>query len=163
VCVDAGTGGNAQASNAPDAAGAGAATTPPAPPTKCTPTANADEPDDAFTDSNCDGLDGDVAKAIFVAPTGVADGDGSATKPVNAIARGVELARAARKDVYLCTGEYPENVLLEGTGVRVFGGYDCANAWKRVTDESKIAPNRGIPVTVRGIADAVVLDHVRLI
>src|SRR5512142_2873331 len=30
-----------------------------------------DDPDGNFVDSNCDGIDGDIAKAIFVATTGV--------------------------------------------------------------------------------------------
>jgi len=32
----------------------------------------ADDPDGAFIDSNCDGIDGDIAKAVFVAPAGAA-------------------------------------------------------------------------------------------
>src|SRR5881394_653672 len=32
-----------------------------------------DVPDGAFVDSNCDGIDGDIAKAVFVAPGGSDD------------------------------------------------------------------------------------------
>ena len=36
----------------------------------CTPTGATDVPDDQFRDTNCDGIDGDVASAVFVAPDG---------------------------------------------------------------------------------------------
>src|SRR6185295_13231649 len=37
----------------------------------CSPPSATDDPDDQYVDSNCDGIDGDLTKAIFVSPAGV--------------------------------------------------------------------------------------------
>ena len=37
---------------------------------ECVPTAGIDSPDPDFVDSNCDGIDGDIASSLFVATDG---------------------------------------------------------------------------------------------
>ena len=63
----------------------------------CVPTGAVDLPDDAFEDSNCDGIDGDKAAAIFVSPSGADTADGSFDAPVKTITEGVALASEARQ------------------------------------------------------------------
>jgi hypothetical protein len=66
-----------------------------------------DAPELAFTDSNCDGIDGDVSKAIFVsASTGSPGGSGTQASPLDTIAAGVAQASGQGRDVYVATGTY---------------------------------------------------------
>ncbi len=54
----------------------------------CSPSTDIDVPDDAFADINCDGIDGDIARAIFVSTTGADVNDGlSIAHPVATINR----------------------------------------------------------------------------
>ena len=72
----------------------------------------ADKPDLSFEDTNCDGIDGDLGKAIFVSKLGVQDDSGTGTKdnPLYTIDAGVIKAKAANpdKDVYVAGGTYTE-------------------------------------------------------
>ena len=97
---------------------------------KCVPSA-IDDPDDNFTDSNCDGIDGDKNKAIFVATTGSDTADGSLGTPVATLGKAMALAIANSKDVYACAGDYTENIAINAVGLRVYGGYDCKHNWVR--------------------------------
>ncbi|MBP9825742.1 MAG: putative metal-binding motif-containing protein [Thermoanaerobaculia bacterium] len=92
--------------------------------------AAADDPDAAFLDRNCDGIDGDVARAAFVAPSGT-DGTGcSLASPCKTVGHGTAVAAAdpLRDQVYVRAGTYTE-ILQPPTGVAIFGGYDAA--WLR--------------------------------
>lgn len=89
-----------------------------------------DVPDLGFVDSNCDGIDGDVNKAIFVSPRGNDSNAGTMALPVKTVAKAITLASAAHKDVYAALGTYNESVTL-ATGVGIYGGYDDANKWSR--------------------------------
>src|SRR4051812_10153417 len=63
-----------------------------------------DDPDDAFRDANCDGIDGDVTRAIFVDGLGGSDDNpGTKDKPLKSIGAGIKKAAAAspRKQVYI--------------------------------------------------------------
>ncbi len=97
----------------------------------CTPDA-ADKPDLGFVDSNCDGIDGDKATAIFVAPGGSDANDGSFGHPMATVTAAVVAALAAHRDVYVAAGTYSGKVsILGGTGgIGIYGGYDPAT-WAR--------------------------------
>src|SRR5689334_650094 len=71
----------------------------------CAPGA-ADKPDLDFVDSNCDGIDGDKANAIFVATNGSDANDGSFGKPKLTMQAAIDAAMAADKDVYAAAGTY---------------------------------------------------------
>src|SRR5919197_6490596 len=71
----------------------------------CTPGAP-DRPDLGFVDSNCDGIDGDKANAIFVAPNGNDANDGSFGHPKATVPAAVTTGLAASKDVYVAAGTY---------------------------------------------------------
>lgn len=124
----------------------------------CTPKPGPDDPDDDFEDTNCDGIDGDKTKAIFVAPTGSDSAAGSFDAPVATITKGISLAAAAKKDVYICNDTYAESVSIT-TGVRLFGAFDCKAGWSRTGDKTSIAPSSGKALVIRGVTDAVKIDR----
>lgn len=88
-----------------------------------------DDPDGAFIDSNCDGIDGDLAKAVFVAPDGTDSGPCDA--PASACATpayALTQTSAQRTQVYLRVGNYIGPLLVTGSAA-LFGGYDAQ--WQR--------------------------------
>ena len=119
----------------------------------CSPGA-ADKPDLAFKDSNCDGIDGDKASALFVAPGGSDAADGSFGHPKATIAAAVTAGLAAHRDVYVAAGTYDGKVsFLGSTGdIGVYGGYD-PQTWAR--SEASVAtvraPGQVVGVAVPGI------------
>jgi len=127
----------------------------------CIPTGPGDLPDDDFVDSNCDGIDGDKRAAIFVSPDGKVDNDGSFGSPVSTISKGIELAAARGKDVYVCTADYAENVVVETKAVNIFGGYDCVG-WSRDNQRASVVPAGGIALTLRNVSEMTV-DRMRFI
>ena len=94
-------------------------------------TNSADEPDMEFRDTDCDGIDGTIAGAIFVSATGHdLTNDGlHYRQPVRTINHALSLASAqGRSSLYLQTGTYFENVDLP-SGIKLYGGYDLN--WNR--------------------------------
>jgi hypothetical protein len=128
----------------------------------CVAESGLDDPDDDFKDSNCDGIDGDKTKAIFVAPTGSDSAAGTIDAPVSTIGKALTMASAAKKDVFICNDTYAENVTITA-GIRLFGGYDCKAGWKRTTDKPSIAPQSGKALVIRGLQDAVKIDRIGLV
>lgn len=111
-----------------------------------------DRPDLAFEDRNCDGIDGDRSKAIFVSLGGNDAAPGTLTNPVRTIQKGVALASAQGKDVYVAGGEYAESVAV-ADGVGIYGGYEPITG-KRTRDQVTII--RGGPA-ILAVGDAGVL------
>jgi hypothetical protein len=128
----------------------------------CTPASAEDRPDDEFADTDCDGIDGSVKAAVFVSPTGSDEGSGAPTDPVETLQKAVDLASAAGKYVIACNGSYVAPVKMSGAGASIYGGYDCAKAWKRVTDRASIAPVSGIPLTVENVDQELRLERLVL-
>jgi hypothetical protein len=95
------------------------------------PPSTTDLPDDNFVDSNCDGIDGDIAAAIFVDGINGNDGNsGSMAKPVATISMGIALAQQRLlKEVYVSKGMYGPVALANG--ISIYGGYDASNNWQR--------------------------------
>src|SRR6266566_3717556 len=65
-----------------------------------------DPPDQAFRDSNCDGIDGEASHAIFVSGVGSDSNPGTESQPKQTLAAGVAAAAAQGKDVYTTLGDY---------------------------------------------------------
>ena len=83
----------------------------------------ADNPDvPAMRDTNCDGIDGNQARAIFVSPVGDDASPGSRTQPKRTFTNAVNTAAAQDKDVYATSGSYAETLSV-ADGVDVYGGY----------------------------------------
>ncbi|MBL8684675.1 MAG: PE-PGRS family protein [Myxococcales bacterium] len=96
----------------------------------CTPTGTSDPIDPTFTDDNCDGSDGVVAQCVFVSATSGNDttGDGTRTRPVQTLARGIALAQmTSRSAVCAAGGVYLEAVTV-ASGISVYGGFDESDA-----------------------------------
>ncbi len=103
---------------------------------ECMGAAMDDLPELTFTDTNCDGIDGDASIGVFVAPTFVGGNDmnpGTRAMPVATIARGIDIASTsgrARMEVYVSAGTYMESVVLRN-GVSIYGGYLATMGWAR--------------------------------
>jgi hypothetical protein len=104
-----------------------------------------DMPDLAFVDSNCDGIDGDSAAAIFVSTAGSDANPGTKALPKATIPNAISPAAAHLPvlPVYAAVGSYSGSVAL-ATGVGVYGGYDSVS-WlglRRVPRRSPDLPRR---------------------
>lgn len=130
----------------------------------CEPPSMVDDPDAAFVDSNCDGIDGDRARAIFVSPAGV----NSSTcgldynDPCLTIAHGIARAQATgRPHVYLQAGTYNATVTMV-SGVSLFGGYNFNWRRKAYTESGHTVTIAGGNPTIRfnAITQATWLDNV---
>lgn len=95
----------------------------------CVCASTVDAPDDAFQDTNCDGLDGDAMQAIFVSPQGRDLNSGSLSDPVASLTRALALATASgKRQVFLASGRYVSPPSWPAS-ISVYGGYDVL--WKR--------------------------------
>ncbi len=126
----------------------------------CNPPSLTDVPDDTFTDNNCDGIDGDVTKGIFVAvnQAGAADNPtcGTYALPCKSINYGInQAAGAALTFVYVQAGVYNESVTLFN-GINVVGGYD--SNWQRAT-----ASTAGHEVRINGTYNSTEAQFVSLV
>jgi len=91
-----------------------------------------DLPDDAFVDSNCDGIDGDESDAVFVATSGSDSATcGPLSDPCATVQFGIDRASLLGVGgVYVAGGDYTGSVSLSD-GVSLFGGYDAGGSWNR--------------------------------
>ena len=133
-----------------------------------------DDPDDNFTDSNCDGIDGDVLKSIFVAPLEEGGDDanaGTMDAPLASIQTAITAAFSSpqKKSVLISTGSYSGYISL-ANGVKVYGGYNKALDWDRndgftVTvsvTSSESGTGRRVGVYAHSITVASILDKIRI-
>lgn len=106
-----------------------------------------DFPDDNNEDTNCDGIDGDAMRSIFVASYGDDQNPGSKMLPKRSINAGILAAKAddAKSWVLVENGLYQETIIL-ADGINVVGGYRFG--WKR--DSKTYATIRGEKVAVEG-------------
>ena len=81
-----------------------------------------DDPPDGI-DQNCDGVDGEISNAIFVAKNGNDAHSGTIEKPMLSInAAAAKAEDTEKRDVYVATGVYSESVIAK-EGVSLYGGY----------------------------------------
>ncbi|TNF26900.1 MAG: hypothetical protein EP329_20450, partial [Deltaproteobacteria bacterium] len=83
----------------------------------------AETPDGAYFDDNCDGLDGDVAHALFVATGGSDNASCTLSSPCQHINWAIGKTSAAKRQIYVQAGTYDEVVLVDRE-VHLFGGFD---------------------------------------
>jgi hypothetical protein len=97
----------------------------------CQTTGSEDLPDATYTDSNCDGIDGTIARAVFVASSGTDGNPGTKALPVFTVSTGIAKAIAQGKDhVYVSNGTYFGSVTL-ANGISIWGGFSASNNWAR--------------------------------
>lgn len=106
-----------------------------------------DRPDPMGIDSNCDGIDGDLANAVFVAP-GTGTGAGTRDNPFHSISEAIAAAAPMRKQVLVAAGMYSEQITLSD-GVLIAGGYDAAT-WRRTFARTAVSAPCPV-VTARNI------------
>jgi hypothetical protein len=104
----------------------------------------ADKPDLTFEDTNCDGIDGDAARAVFVAPTGRDGAAGTREDPERTIAA----ALGAGRDVYVAGGTYGAVQAVANVGI--YGGY-VAGSWSR--SDAAVTTIEGSPQAVLADGD----------
>jgi hypothetical protein len=104
----------------------------------CTFLSSIDLPDDGFVDANCDGIDGDPTRSIFVATTGNDSGSGTIASPFRTIQRALTAAQAGTRDhVLVSAGGYAGSITLKD-GVSIFGGYDATQGFRRFASASAV-------------------------
>jgi hypothetical protein len=114
-----------------------------------------DLPDLAFVDSNCDGIDGTEANAVFASPAGSDANPGTRAAPKRQIDAAVAAAAASGRYVLAAAGTYGSVEAQKDVGV--YGGYDEADWSRRGT--TSITRIVGIPQGVRATgATGVVLQ-----
>lgn len=91
-----------------------------------------DVPDPSYLDTNCDGIDGDIARAVFVSKSGSPANPGTMDEPLDSIQDAILLAAQdpARDHVYVAEGAWYDTLVL-ADGVSVWGGYSDTNGWQR--------------------------------
>jgi len=120
----------------------------------------ADEPDDGFVDSNCDGVDGNIGGALFVAPGGNDRNAGTPERPLARPATAVARAAGRGLDVYVAGGTYDLTQPLEiAEGVSVYGAYSSAD-WSRDPSNVTVLRAPGSLALVAGnVADRTVFER----
>lgn len=78
-------------------------------------------------DTNCDGIDGDIERGVFVDKVSGSDQNlGTFDDPVATIGRALDIASpVGRNEIYVSKGQYDEALDMR-TGVSIYGGYDAA-------------------------------------
>jgi hypothetical protein len=117
----------------------------------CNPPSTSDFPDDNYKDDNCDGIDGEVAKGIFVAVMDANAIDdptcGTMMKPCKSIGQGLTNSVVmSLPNIYVQAGGYSEVVTLQA-GKNIYGGYN--STWQRAARDII-----GHTVTITGALDA---------
>ena len=128
-----------------------------------------DDPDGLYADTNCDGIDGDIARAIFVALTGSPTGAGTPTDPLDDVQAGIDRAWTdpTKSHVYVSEGTYLGQVVMR-EGVSVWGSYSHASGWERSSayvTTLQVAPSTApdvVGVVAEGLVAPVVLGDLRV-
>jgi hypothetical protein len=93
-----------------------------------------DLPDVDFRDSNCDGIDGDISMAVFVADYAMDNPFCDPTSPCVSLSHALQVAaNAGKRDLYAMGGRY-EGIVSLVNGVSIYGGY--SGSWARSADEA---------------------------
>ncbi len=121
---------------------------------QCTFKSADDPPDAAGIDANCDGIDGDASRGIFVATTGSDSAAGTRDAPLASLGAALTMAQqtSGLDQIFVATGTYGEQVHLVD-GVSILGGYDATNQWARTgggTSQIVYSGGSGKMIAVQG-------------
>ena len=91
-----------------------------------------DNPDDFYLDRNCDGIDGELTKLLFVAATGNDGNPGTRVAPFATISAALlaASANASITGIAVSDGTYNERIELVD-GKSIYGGYLSGSNWTR--------------------------------
>lgn len=97
------------------------------------PPPKTDTPDESFTDTNGDGIDGMRCGPIFVAGNGNDKNPGTIDRPMRNLNAAILAAAAMTpvRDVYVSSNSTYYGSVMFLPGVNVYGGYDHTNGWSR--------------------------------
>ncbi len=131
-------------------------------PNTCDPLAGqlpSDIPDLSFEDTNCDGIDGDEAKAIFVdILTGSNSNNGTKNSPVKTIIKALTMSSSSGKNqILISQGTYPGALNLKA-GVSLYGGYDSANGWVRASGNIVTVNGATTVISANNISELTVVE-----
>ena len=133
----------------------------------CEPVTGVDLPDDAFADTDCDGVDGQADAGLFIDPAGSdVTGTGTREAPLRTLGHALELLRRTGGGqpvrLYLAGGTYDEAGLVLDVPASLHGGYTGrAGGWGRTGAELARLDGGTVGLTVRGLPDAgIVLEYV---
>jgi len=105
-------------------------------------------PSASYADENCDGLDGDVARAAFVAVGGPNSGTCTKAAPCGSVTYAITQTNASRPHVYVQAGTYTEVIdIPSSVNVEIYGGFNTN--WVR-----KARTETGHKVTLKGMKQA---------
>ncbi len=135
----------------------------------CTVTSPTDVPDLNGRDDNCDGVDGTVTDAIFVAPGGSSSTSCglSQTTPCATIVLGITRAAATgRRQVLIASGTYNGSVSMQN-GISLYGGYS-PSTWQRTFAADTTISVAGTSANAYGIlannlTSVTTVDHIRIV
>ena len=98
----------------------------------------------------------DDGVGIFVSPSGKGGATGKKADPLRSIAEAVAKAAADGKPrVYVCEGSYDAPFTI-AQPVNIYGGFSCT--WIANGAKPKLAPPKGIALTIRGVKGVVIED-----
>jgi hypothetical protein len=113
----------------------------------------ADLPDLGFIDTNCDGIDGDEAKAVFASPLGNDANPGTKGKPKRQIQAAVAAAAASGRYALAAAGSYTG--VAAASGVGIYGGYD-PDSWERPAKSSTVIASSPEGLIADGVKDVTI-------
>lgn len=138
----------------------------------CTPSSSSEDfPDDEFTDTDCDGVDGRASSGLFVDPLAGDDslGTGTREKPLRSLSEALTRLRqwdggSAPTRLYLASGTYTEGHVELDVPVSLHGGYaGGAGGWKRAGNQLAYVDSGTTGITVRVPTDSgVVLEYLHI-
>jgi hypothetical protein len=130
----------------------------------CTPTGGVDLPDDAFRDSNCDGIDGDRALAVFLSNIGSDMNDGlTPATPVATVGRALTVAgTSARSQILVVTATYNVSAAVSLTGgISLYGGYS-SDFLTRADTRASIVSSAATAVRAQSLTAPVTVDRINM-
>ena len=133
---------------------------------ECAPGGAEDEPDDAFEDANCDGIDGDRDRAIFVSASRGSNANDGLTSgtAVATVARAIAIQAGmpTRDQILIESGSYDMPAALElASGTGLYGGYGADFA-TRTDSRATLTASSPTALIIDGATSPIVVDHVNL-
>ncbi|WP_225888519.1 DUF1565 domain-containing protein [Myxococcus xanthus] len=135
----------------------------------CTPVPGEDLPDDAFADTDCDGVDGQADAGLFIDPMDGDDDAGVGTRqaPLRTVGRALAMLReldGGPRHLFLAGGAYDEADLVLDVPVSLHGGYaGRSGGWRRAANRVAMFDAGTLGLTVQGLQDAgVLMEYVQI-
>jgi hypothetical protein len=124
---------------------------------QCTFVSSVDLPNLGFADANCDGIDGEIANGVFVAPRGLDANPGTRKDPKLTLAAAVTAAvTSGKRDVYVAGGTYTGPLEIQGSsGLNVAGGYD-QTTWKRALTNTTTVQGGNPSLKIEGASNVLI-------